>query len=437
MNFLNLVLTSDDKYYNMMYDITSNYYKKFNNVKTIYYMFSNEIEDDYMLDNNILYIKGNETFRPGILDKTVKTFLYFKNDYENYDYIIRSNVSTIVNFNLLELLLNNTKIEYGGSPVWRLNGLPEKDGIMKPEYVNVPFVQGNSIIISKNMMQKIIDNIQFIDYDVIDDVAIGMLINSKFPDIIPYHINNRVFVDNCNGNYKELDNIMNHMIIQNKNNDRMIDINQMKYITAEGNEKYNYLIDIMYYNMCQNYSNIHEHLPTLKKYADECNSIIQLGYDQGNAIWAFIRAIRNNNKLLLVDNNPKYILDILDITNKLNLNFSYKWSNYLELEVDETFDLTFIDTWHVYGQMKRELAKFSKITNKYIIMHDTTVDEWYGESIRLGHDIIEESKKSGFPKEEIISGVWPAIIEFLTNNKEWVLHERYTNNNGLTILKKI
>ena len=177
MNFLNLVLTSDDKYYNMMYDITSNYYKKFNNVKTIYYMFSNEIEDDYMLDNNILYIKGNETFRPGILDKTVKTFLYFKNDYENYDYIVRSNISTIVNFNLLEILLNNTKIEYGGSPVWRLNGLLEKDGIMKPEYVNINFVQGNSIIISKNMIQKIIDNIQFIDYDVIDDVAIGMLIN--------------------------------------------------------------------------------------------------------------------------------------------------------------------------------------------------------------------------------------------------------------------
>ena len=230
---------------------------------------------------------------------------------------------------------------------------------------------------------------------------------------------------------------MNYMIIQNKNNDRMIDVNQMKYITAEGNEKYNYLIDIMYYNMCQNYSNIHEHLPTLKKYADECNSIIQLGYDQGNAVWAFIASNYYKNKLLLVDNNPKYILDILDITNKLNLNFSYKWCNYLDLEVNETFDLTFIDTWHVYGQMKRELAKFSKITNKYIIMHDTTVDEWYGESIRMGHDIIEESKKSGFPEEEIISGVWPAIIEFLTNNKEWVLHERYTNNNGLTILKKI
>jgi ribosomal protein RSM22 (predicted rRNA methylase) len=281
------------------------------------------------------------------------------------------------------------------------------------------------------MMQIIIDNIHFIDYDVIDDVAIGMLINSKFPDIIPYHINNRVFVHNCNGNYKELDNIMNYMIIQNKNNDRMIDVNQMKYITAEGNEKYNYLIDIMYYNMCQNYSNIHEHLPTLKKYADECNSIIQLGYDQGNAIWAFIRAIRNNNKLLLVDNNPKDILNILDITNKLNLNFSYKWSNYLDLEVDETFDLTFIDTWHVYGQLKRELDKFSKITNKYIIMHDTTtfgtIDEpIYQPSCKL---LNINSEKQGLVF---------ALEEFMTSEegKNWTIKEVFTNNNGLTIIER-
>jgi len=34
-------------------------------------------------------------------------------------------------------------------------------------------------------------------------------------------------------------------------------------------------------------------------------------------------------------------------------------------------------------------------------------------------------------------GLWPAIEEFLKNNNDWVLHERFTNNNGLTILKKI
>jgi len=44
--------------------------------------------------------------------------------------------------------------------------------------------------------------------------------------------------------------------------------------------------------------------------------------------------------------------------------------------------LVFIDTWHVYGQLKRELAKYAPLTKKYILMHDTTVDEWVGESVR-------------------------------------------------------
>ena len=41
-----------------------------------------------------------------------------------------------------------------------------------------------------------------------------------------------------------------------------------------------------------------------------------------------------------------------------------------------------------------------------------------------------------FPVEEINCGLWKAVEEFLKNNADWVLHERYTNNNGLTILKK-
>ena len=77
-----------------------------------------------------------------------------------------------------------------------------------------------------------------------------------------------------------------------------------------------------------------------------------------------------------------------------------------------------------------------KITNKYIIMHDTTVDEWKGESIRMGSDVNKESEMSGIPVEEITKGLWPAIEEFLESNPDWELLERFTNNNGLTVLRK-
>ena len=34
-------------------------------------------------------------------------------------------------------------------------------------------------------------------------------------------------------------------------------------------------------------------------------------------------------------------------------------------------------------------------------------------------------------------GLWPAIEEFLLESKEWIQHERFYNNNGLTILKRV
>lgn len=69
-------------------------------------------------------------------------------------------------------------------------------------------------------------------------------------------------------------------------------------------------------------------------------------------------------------------------------------------------------------------------------MHDTTVDEWDGETIRCGWNAHEQSAQTGIPVEEINKGLWPAIEEFLATHPEWVIDRRYTNNNGLTILKR-
>ena len=69
-------------------------------------------------------------------------------------------------------------------------------------------------------------------------------------------------------------------------------------------------------------------------------------------------------------------------------------------------------------------------------MHDTTIDEINGETIRCGWDAEIQSKESGFPVEEINKGLWPAVTEFLETHPEWYLKERFTNNNGLTILAR-
>jgi hypothetical protein len=196
-----------------------------------------------------------------------------------------------------------------------------------------------------------------------------------------------------------------------------------------------------YNELCSSPSDINEHLPTLYRYTLECDSVFETGVRGCVSSWAFVYGLlskENNNKcILLNDINECDIKDLLYHSSNENIKIEYIWKNNITIDFDRNYDLTFIDTWHIYGQLKRELDKFSKITNKYIIMHDTTVDEWQGETIRCRWNATQQSIISGYPIDEINKGLWPAIEEFLAKNNEWVLHERYTNNNGLTVLKRV
>lgn len=196
-----------------------------------------------------------------------------------------------------------------------------------------------------------------------------------------------------------------------------------------------------YEKLCRERSDINEHLPTLYRYATYCETIFETGVRSCVSSWALTYGLLNNKKikksLFMNDIEPCKIDDLLNATKGLKIEMQYKWINNLQLELPNNVDLTFIDTWHIYGQLKRELAKFSKLTNKYIIMHDTTVDEIHGESVRRRMDIHAQARTSGYSIEEISCGLQRAIDEFLIENSEWKLYERFTNNNGLTILRRI
>jgi len=190
-------------------------------------------------------------------------------------------------------------------------------------------------------------------------------------------------------------------------------------------------------------SDVNEHLPTLKEYASKCESLIELGVRNCVSSWALALGLLENGsdkkQMYMSDINTCNTSYIESCAKGTGLSIKTMWENNLTLDFNNRVDLTFIDTWHVYGQLKRELAKFAPLTNKYIVMHDTTVDEWTGETMRNIHkyDVDAQSIQSGIPKDEILKGLWPAIEEFLENNREWVLHKRWVNNNGLTILKRV
>jgi hypothetical protein len=202
-----------------------------------------------------------------------------------------------------------------------------------------------------------------------------------------------------------------------------------------------------YKNLCEKKSDINEHLPTLYKYATECKSVFETGVRGVVSSWAFAWGLKNND-----DDTKKLFMNDLSVCETSNvekacsdngITVKTEWKNNLELtfEENETYDLTFIDTYHVYGQLKRELEKFSKITNKFIIMHDTQVDAIQGEHLRCMWDgtwdnLKRASAETGIPTNELMVGLLPAVDQFLDNNKEWELHEMYQNNNGLTVLRR-
>ena len=201
----------------------------------------------------------------------------------------------------------------------------------------------------------------------------------------------------------------------------------------------NSLIFFEYMKRFTERSDINEHIPTLKKYADECNHVTECGVSNVNSTYAFAESfrIRSNNKIVMIDikEDPNINIFIESCKNE-GVNVVFHNQGSLSCPIEHT-DLLFIDTWHVYGQLKRELGRWNKYVNKYIIMHDTTIDEWLGETIRDRHNAEQQSKDTGIPIEEINKGLWPAIEEFLKIHPEWIIKERYYNNNGLTILQRV
>jgi hypothetical protein len=239
LSFLNLVLYSSDNSgpYDKMYEETNKYYKTFPNVKTVYYTFSNDISDNYLdTITNILYIKGTENYIPGILDKTIKAFEYFKED--NYDYIIRSNISTLINFYLLNDELMKHPVEYSTGFLFTIHQLDPGNGITKQSFESMKglkYPSGTSIILSKNTMKQLLNNKNLLETDKIDDVAIGLFFSKHYPNIKLENIfdDRYLFVPDMEGNYEKIKELImnkNYIFYRNRNNNRDIDPIQLKQI---------------------------------------------------------------------------------------------------------------------------------------------------------------------------------------------------------------
>ena len=229
MKILNLVLYSDnDENYVQMYEALSGYYKGFSDVTTYFYKYNENITDNIEVSGDIINIKGRESYMPGILNKTIDAFMLFKNngEYEKYDYIIRSNISSIVNFSLLSEQLELKPVEYYGST---------NIGYITLDNTNIPFASGTNIIMSKKGYMIFVDNINLLDKALIDDISIAVFfhkLNIKITKVDKAGENGFVFVPMINNNleYEKLVS-SNYLVYRNRSeNNRQYDVINMKNI---------------------------------------------------------------------------------------------------------------------------------------------------------------------------------------------------------------
>lgn len=176
-------------------------------------------------------------------------------------------------------------------------------------------------------------------------------------------------------------------------------------------------------------SDINEHMETLKKYATGCEHITEMGVRTVVSTWAFLEA--NPKRLVSIDINPCPISEAARLANEAGIDFEFIQASTLDIEIEKT-DLLFIDTWHVYQQLKQEFKLHCDKAKKYIILHDTTT---FGERGESGSEM-KINVITGQMEMVPFKGLWLAVEEFLQQHPEWVIKERFTHNNGLTVLER-
>ena len=135
-----------------------------------------------------IYVKGEETYIPGILNKTIEAIRAIGLD---YDFVWRTNLSSVLDFDGLIRYCNgvlrshdvlyesNKKVLYAG-----YIGLAPIEAVFDS---HIRFASGSGFLLSREAVQYLLDNAEsslsatsLLRRDLIDDVAIGALLEPQF-----------------------------------------------------------------------------------------------------------------------------------------------------------------------------------------------------------------------------------------------------------------
>jgi hypothetical protein len=180
MKLLILSIYSNDKKYNEMLKIQRSYVHQYPNVN-YYFICLRKQTNLIEIEKDIIYVKGEEALL-NITYKTIEALNYALQHIE-FDYMIRTNMSTIINIPaLIKYCSSITKKSiYTGGNFMSLQWFDYKSGIKDKKLFGTNFFQGTSIIMSKNVVSYLVKHRKKIRYDIVDDIAFGLFIATYLP----------------------------------------------------------------------------------------------------------------------------------------------------------------------------------------------------------------------------------------------------------------
>lgn len=187
----------------------------------------------------------------------------------------------------------------------------------------------------------------------------------------------------------------------------------------------------LYKNACRMPSDIHEHLPVLREFAEKCTHVTEFGtrWANGSTI-AFLAA--QPKAFVAWDLDPEAIIakgveSLVKVAGKTC--FQPRVGNTLEIFIEPT-DMLFIDTLHTGRQLLSELERHCNPkearVKKYLAFHDTAAFGLVGEDGKAGlrTAIRQFQKYYAFPLWKIARDAAGRLMDL-------------QNNSGLIVLEHV
>jgi hypothetical protein len=223
---LHLVIYNETSVYKDMLEVQRTYVHSFPNVTTFFVQYRPQ-EEPVTLEGDFIFVRGEETGdTTTILRKCIMALQFVIS--RDFDFVLRSNISTITNFSNLTKHLTSVPATnlYTGGNIENLQWLDFRSGIFNKDMFGTIYAQGTAIILSRDIAQALVQHRHSLPCHIVDDVAIGWWIRNH-AHVLPIHQHKPKY---CFGIPRDVNEFA---FFRNKNVHRQLDVQNMQIIVQK------------------------------------------------------------------------------------------------------------------------------------------------------------------------------------------------------------